>query len=380
LTLQELADELNGELAYMISAGAPYSSNTPIGVAGITFEVTSDNKGVYAEVDPTLFVGGSDPTLYGGSLIIKDGPANNFNTQDNYPYASDLPGGTIGITYNWQWPITATVQPSSVADASGCFQDIGKLLDDTTDTPIAIGSQRFFISADYDTDRDQWLIALGDLTNDYTVIASTTDFSELLDQTASFETNLLNRRQAMLLALNQKTDALDGVAFAGNYEAIHGVTNSSTDKAYKITGTTGRNVKVFLNYMLYDGLESMIAVEVSNLGLRVTPENVMWYKTNIMNADADEEITLEEIQNWMDLQREQYEGMLRNKKPVISDKGSLPKVDDYILDDKSIEDLLPELDRLPPNPDSSPSDADMMGNTFSGDIKSVDEKRRESDV
>jgi len=377
LTLQDLADQLNAELTYMKSAGAPYSSNTPAGVAGITFKVTSDNKGVYAEVDSTLFVAGSDPTVYSGSLVIKDGPMMLWNAQDNYPYASDLPGMAIGISYDWLILTVATVQTSTVDDAAGCFQDIGKLLDDSTETPIAIGSQRFFISADYDTDRDQWLISLGDLTNDFTVIASTTDFSELLDQTTSFGSD---RRQAMLLAVNQKTDALDGVAFAGNYSAIHGVTNRSDDKAYKITGTTGRTVKVFLNYLLYDGLESMIAVEVSNLGLRVTPENVLWYKTNIMNADADEEITLEEIQSWMNLQKEQYEGMLRNKKPVISDKGSLPKVDDYILDDKSIEDLLPELERLPPNPDSNPSDADMLGNTFSGDIKSIDEKRRESDV
>ena len=62
------------------------------------------------------------------------------------------------------------------------------------------------------------------------------------------------------------------------------------------------------------------------------------------------------------------------------DTGSEPKVDDYILDDKAIADLLPELTRLPPNPDSEPTDADMMGNTLSGDIKSVDEKRRETDV
>ena len=377
LSLPDLAKQLNEELIYMKSAGAPYSLNTPDGVAGITFKVTSDNKGVYAEVDPTLLVAGVDPTNYGGILMITD-PLNIFNAQDNYPYATDLPGGAVGITYDWQQPIfTATVQPSTIGDAAGCFQDIGKLLDDSTDTPIVVGSQRFFISADYDTDRDQWLISLGDLTNNYTVIASTTDFSELLDQTKSFEPNPLNRQEAMLLALNQKTNALDGVTFAGNYVAIHGVTNN---KAYKITGTTGRSVKVFLNYMLYDGLESLIAVEVANLGLSVTPENVMWYKTTIMNGNADEEITLEEIQNWMNLQREQYEGMLRNKKPVQRDDGSLPKVDDYILDDKSIEDLLPELDRLPPNPDSSPSDADMMGNTFSGDIKSIDEKRRESDV
>jgi hypothetical protein len=132
--------------------------------------------------------------------------------------------------------------------------------------------------------------------------------------------------------------------------------------------------------MLYDGLDSLIAVEVSNLGLRVTHENVLWYKNNIIGADGDEEVTLEEIERWMDLQRQQYQDLLKNKKPVQRDTGSEPKVDDYILDDKAIADLLPELTRLPPNPDSEPTDADMMGNTLSGDIKSVDEKRRETDV
>ena len=82
----------------------------------------------------------------------------------------------------------------------------------------------------------------------------------------------------------------------------------------------------------------------------------------------------------MGLQRQQYQDLLKNKKPVQKDTGSEPKVDDYILDDKAIADLLPELTRLPPNPDSEPTDADMMGNTLSGDIKSVDEKRRETDV
>jgi hypothetical protein len=236
------------------------------------------------------------------------------------------------------------------------------------------------MSADYDNDRDQWLISLTDITEKFTVLAATTDFSEILDQTTSIEKIPADRGEALLLALNQKTNALDGVAFAGNYEPIHGVSNEGTDKAYKITGTTGRTVKVFLNYMLYDGLDSMIAVELSNLGLGVTPENVLWYKTTILNANADQEVTLEEIESWMDLQRQQYQEMLKNRKPIQRDTGSDPKVDDYILDDKSIADLLPELDRLPPNPDSNPTDADIMGNTLSGDIRSVEEKRRESDV
>ena len=42
-------------------------------------------------------------------------------------------------------------------------------------------------------------------------------------------------------------------------------------------------VQVWLNYVLYDAIDSIIAVEVPmNLGLRVTPENVEWYKRKIM--------------------------------------------------------------------------------------------------
>ena len=384
-SLSELVIELNEELAHIKSTGAPANLATPNGLTGITFAITSDNKGVYAEVDSQYFVAGFDVTLFEGSLGITD-PLTTWNVQDNYPYTTNPSPGNGLILFPWSVapipdgpPSTATVGPLNGADFSGCFLDIGELLDDSVSPPkpITVGSERFFMSADYDNDRDQWLISLTDITEKFTVLASTTDFSEILDQTSSIEKLLADRDQGLLLALNQKTNALDGVAFAGDYQPIHGVSN---DKAYKITGTTGRTVKVFLNYMLYDGLDSMIAVELTNLGLGVTPENVLWYKTTIMNADGDPEVTLEEIESWMDLQRQQYQEMLKNRKPIQRDTGSDPKVDDYILDDKSIADLLPELDRLPPNPDSSPTDADMMGNTLSGDIRSVEEKRRESDV
>ena len=383
-SLSELAQQLNDEVTYIKSAGFPLNQPTPTGLEGISFGVTSDNKGVYVEADAQYFklVSGflTDPTLYEGQLGITD-PGGIWNVQENYPYATDVPSNGL-IVYDVDNPLVgniATVEPLKGIDFSGCFLDLGEILDNSLNPPkpITVGSERFFMSADYDNDRDQWLISLTDITEKFTVLAATTDFSEILDQTASIEQLPANRNQALLLALNQKSNALDGVAFAGNYMPIHGVSN---DKAYKITGTTGRSVKVFLNYMLYDGLDSMIAVELSNLGLGVTPENVLWYKTTIMNADADQEVTLEEIESWMDLQRQQYQEMLKNRKPIQRDSGSDPKVDDYILDDKSIADLLPELDRLPPNPDSNPTDADMMGNTLSGDIRSVEEKRRESDV
>ena len=196
----------------------------------------------------------------------------------------------------------------------------------------------------------------------YYVIAATTDYSEYLDQTDNFP---LDSGNALLLALNQKTFRLDGAAFSGTFTGplnsvatddnpVHGVApNLGALYGYKISGTTGRDVKVFLNYMLYDGLDSLIAVEVANLGLRVTPENVLWYKTNILNQNADEEVTLEEIQNWMSMQRS-------NTRRCFATASRHPRSgfparrQGFVLDDESIEDLLPELTRLPPNPDSDP--------------------------
>tara|TARA_B100000683_G_scaffold273550_2_gene319451 strand:- start:2079 stop:3419 length:1341 start_codon:yes stop_codon:yes gene_type:complete len=400
-SLDELVTQLNDALTSQKSAGAPFNLDTPNGLGGITFKKTSDNKGVYTQVDNQFL--DTDPTTYGGHLGIVDpttGAPGAWNADDNYPYGNDLPGGAIPYIYKFLGqgsfgePGAVTCEPIEVLEATGCFLDISTLLDDVIPDAITDPSKRFFLSGDYDTDRDQWLLSVSNIgatpeEGKYYVIAATTDYSEFLDQTDNFP---INSGNALLLALNQRTFKLDGAAFSGSFAGplnnfptddnpVHGVTpNAGTLYGYKISGTTGRDVKVFLNYMLYDGLDSLIAVEVANLGLRVTPENVLWYKTNILNQNADEEVTLEEIQNWMSMQREQYEEMLRNRKPVTRDQGSLPDVKDFVLDDESIEDLLPELTRLPPNPDSDPSDADMMGNTLSGDIQSVDEKRRETDV
>ena len=132
-----------------------------------------------------------------------------------------------------------------------------------------------------------------------------------------------------------------------------------------------------------------------NLGLRVTPENVEWYKRKIMGQDTSS-ITLEELEAWMATQRQQYQdlikardrhGRLRKRREeagtlnpaVTRDLQDRLDGDFYALDEESIEKLLPELDQLPPNPDSEESDADQLGNTLSGDIKKVDEKRRDSE-
>jgi len=370
-TIASLVSDLNAALSYVISAGPPYNQNTPIGVNGLRFAATSDGLGVYIKVDNAILVanGGSDPTGYGSGLQVSQ-PVF-LGSPTNYPYQA-----AVGIDYPFIGAQAVDVDPLTVTNAVGSFLEVGEQFND------AIGDSsttRRPISGDYDTDRDQWIFTFAD--TQFSVVAATTDYSEILDQTDNFVRNTTGTiPAAMLFANRQETFFLDGVAVAGSYYGPDGdPTGVANDNEYIITGTTGRNVKVFLNYVLYDELDALIAVEVANLGLRVTPENVLWYKTTILNQNADHEVTLEEIQSWMALQRAQYEEMQRNKKPVNYDDGNKPKVKDFILDESTIEDLLPELTRLPPNPDSDDSDADFLGNDLSGYIKDEEESRRETD-
>lgn len=168
------------------------------------------------------------------------------------------------------------------------------------------------------------------------------------------------------------------------------------NNAYRITGTTGRKVQVWLNYVLYDDIDAIIAVECQTLGLRVTPENVEWYKRKIL-GQSGAEMSLEEIEEWMEKQRQQYQGILKNRnhgwkmrrrreeagtyKPSATETLEEQLAGDfYALDEASIEELLPELNQLPPNPDTDEMmDVDAFGNSASGDIQKTEEKRRDSE-
>jgi hypothetical protein len=67
--------------------------------------------------------------------------------------------------------------------------------------------------------------------------------------------------------------------------------------------------------VLYDGVDALVATKLSELGLRVTPENVEWFKSRILrSAGVDElDVKTEEIEQWMEAQRKEYTDMLRTK-------------------------------------------------------------------
>ena len=79
--------------------------------------------------------------------------------------------------------------------------------------------------------------------------------------------------------------------------------------------------------------------------------------------------------------------MRRRREEAGSDKPSATESlgeqvagDFYALDEHTIEELLPQLRKLPPNPDTDEMmDVDAFGNTPSGDIQKTEEKRRDSE-
>jgi hypothetical protein len=406
-TIDSLVRDLNVALAYVKSAGAPFDQNTPTGLGGLEFYKTSDGMGIYCRVDNAILAAnnGDDPTSW-DTFYIENSLL--FSDNDNYPYNAAVPQIAYRPLRGATWDgavlggAAAVVGETTVENLNVMISENGKLFNDA----ILSGAETTRIAFDgsYDVDRAQWLFTFGSSTG-FRAVASVADFSELLDQTESFYKNSPSYpyTESAMFANRQGSDSFDGVLWAGPWDTqstidtrlTTNVSANSESRAWKITGTTGRSVKVFLNYLLYDGLDSIIAREVMNLGLRVTPENVEWYKRKIMGQDTSS-ITLEELEEWMATQRQQYQDLIKSRdrhgrlRKRREEAGTLnPAVtrdlqdrldgDFYSLDEETIEKLLPELDQLPPNPDSEESDADQLGNTLSGDIKKVDEKRRDSE-
>ena len=69
---------------------------------------------------------------------------------------------------------------------------------------------------------------------------------------------------------------------------------------------------VWIDYTLFDGVDSLVATIVQELGLRVTVENVEWYKRKVLNNDVLN-MTSEEIEAWIETQQAEYRKMLIDK-------------------------------------------------------------------
>lgn len=194
---------------------------------------------------------------------------------------------------------------------------------------------RIPVSAGWDADRDQWIYTFADSTGG-TVLSCNSAFDRqpanqiaYLDQTDQFDNIDSNVRSAYFTPRNM-TPFLDGlVLFGGEVDttqlgqrAIKSIllpnvifpSNPDTRgfQTFEIQGSTGRTARVWVDYMLYDGVDSLVAVVIQELGLRVTVENVEWYKRKILNDDVLN-MTNEEIEAWIDAQQAEYRKMLIDK-------------------------------------------------------------------
>jgi len=73
----------------------------------------------------------------------------------------------------------------------------------------------------------------------------------------------------------------------------------------EMEGASGRSVIMWVDYVLYDGIDSLIATIVQELGLNVTIENVEWYKRKMVHGDVLN-MTYEEIESWVKSQQAEY--------------------------------------------------------------------------
>jgi len=131
---------------------------------------------------------------------------------------------------------------------------------------------------------------------------------------------------------------------------------------YNLDGSTGREAFVWVDYILFDGADAVIATKLRERGMKVSIDAVEWFKRKIINS-GDLNIKQEEIEMWMRQQQDEFsmmmrdaerQGRVRKKKKQVSAYG-LSMLDSINTDfeDKEIQefmqDYLPK--SRPPTPE-----------------------------
>jgi hypothetical protein len=301
-------------------------------------------------------------------------------------------------TYNdGVFPAVAT----GIILAEGANLNENHLIDPTSTT-------RKIVNAGWDNDRDQWLFISSDTTG-AGVISVSADFSTaannvgFLDQTVNFGQNdfpLSTTANAGLYIPNSMTNALDGFVCFGIFDddancrfgikpilgastaesdTCGGVTvsydfyiNASSSYFYRITGTTGRQAKVWVDYILFDGADALIATKLRERGMKVTIEAVEWFKRKIIHS-GDLNIKQEEIELWMREQQDEFkqmmqdaerQGRVRKRKKQVSAYGlDLSEVFTPDYEDKEVQEFMKEYlpQSRPPTPEEQAVEKQRKG-------------------
>ena len=333
-----------------------------------TFTIEEEDVAKYGQLDVNtgVFYPTTDPTVFPRSVFDPDaqeyiGLDGNYQRYGSFtnPLEPNQPQGTrSGAGYGFLGIRTGT-GPIAIMFESGD----GKITDDGSGdanyslTALPEGQNindnhltnptsttRIIINCGWDNDRDQWLFLTSD-TNDFGVISVSSDFSTdsnnigFLDQTASFTKIAANSDAGFYVPITM-SNALDGWVWFGDLDTDtnvrFGIKNANlgasktltatfgsttvtwdaypdaTTNIRRITGTTGRTARVWVDYVLFDGVDSVIATKLKGLGIKVNIENVEWFKRQIIRS-GDLNIKAEEIEMWMREQQSQYKEMLKAK-------------------------------------------------------------------
>jgi len=272
--------------------------------------------------------GGGVPTLTNPYSNLGYGLLAYQPSDEPYIWMYDF-GTVSGIADTSTNPLEITVRASGTQQGD----DMNAAFD------VAPSStSRYPLSASWDNDRDQWIFTFTDATNGVGIMSVNSAFSEtsedqisFLDQTDTYSIpgifSAVGVPQAAIHTARMMTPILDGLTIFGlsddvaskGQKALSPWTfNAGTPQEYKsfllytIDGTTGRTARVWVDYLLFDGVDSMISLELQKLGLRVTVENVEWYKAKILRK-GELGLTVEEIEDWVRSQQEEYRAMLKTK-------------------------------------------------------------------
>ena len=257
-----------------------------------------------------------------------------------------------------------------------------KILTDSNST------SRIALGCSWDNDRDQWLFLFGNYTavvsnQGVSVVSATSTFTDTarfgsayLDQSENFN-NVVAFSNAVWQSFPM-TNNLDGVVFFGattpagtassagilDYsvtpdqpQGIYGIVQSTstrsfptqsvacaeaTDpttisynlsrvKVFNLDGSTGRQAFVWVDYILFDGADAVIATKLRERGMKVTIDSVEWFKRKIINR-GDLNIKQEEIEDWMRQQQDEFSMMMRDAERMGRVRKRKKQVSAYALD------------------------------------------------
>lgn len=361
LRINVSAVSADGEItAYTISTeGSGYKIGDTVSVdgGGSTTAILTINgiNRQTAGVEPTVFLMDSG----GGWVKSFDFPVGNpnYSAQFNYSNARQ----DRGETFN------------------------SKILKDPN------SNTRMAINCCWDNDRDQWIFLFGNYTpvvdnQGISIVSVTSTFTDTarfgsayLDQTenlgdfttdfnsglfqsfpmtnnldgiiifgdtnASGDVRLAGDLNATLASLNDTPMAIYAKVVSAGSRAFPTQPSACEDASdpatipYNVSqigwvnldGSTGREAFVWVDYILFDGADAVIATKLRERGMKVTIDSVEWFKRKIINR-GDLNIKQEEIEMWMRQQQDEFQMMMRDAERMGRVRKRKKQVSAYALD------------------------------------------------